>query len=77
MEIAILLAKIIAWEPRESLKAIYIGSQTAKLIPRIVKHLTEALLDDEVYARFLSCHDKVTALAVFATLFDELLSLGL
>ena len=72
LEIAALLAKVVAREPRESLKAIYTGPQTAELIPRIVEHLTEALLDDEAYTRFLSCRDEVTALADFATLFDDL-----
>jgi len=72
MEIAALLAKIVAWEPRESLEAIYTGPQTAELIPCIIEHLTEALLDDEVYACFLSCHNEITTLAYFSTLFDDL-----
>jgi len=34
LEIAALLAKVVTWEPRESLEAIYTGPQTTELIPR-------------------------------------------
>jgi len=72
LELAALLTNIVARESVDVLELIYTGTQTANLIPLIIEHLTEVLLDDETYAHFLSYRDELTAIGDFSTLFDGL-----
>lgn len=72
LELAALLTNVIARESTDALELIYTGAQTAELVPLIIEHLTEVLLDDETYARFLSYRDELTAIGDFSTLFDGL-----